>query len=119
MGLILRLAANTLGVWLAVALVDGLNFEGTWLALAGIAVVMAIVNALVGPIIKMFSLPFVILTLGLFLLVVNAILFALTIWLSGQLDLGLTSTGFGATFLGALVVTVVAWAGERLAKRAS
>lgn len=119
MGLILRLAANALGVWLAVSLVDGLQFDGSWLALAGIAVIMAIVNALVGPIIKIFSLPFVILTLGLFLLVVNAILFALVIWISGEMDLGLTSTGFGATFLGALVVTIVAWAGERIAKRAS
>lgn len=118
MGLVLRLVANALGVWLAVMLVDGLQFEGSWLALAGIAVIMAIVNALVGPILKIFSLPFVILTLGLFLLVINAILFALVIWISGQMDLGLTSTGFGATFLGALVVSVVAWAGERIANRA-
>lgn len=57
-------------------------------------------------------MPLVLLTLGLFLLVINALMFGLTIWISQQLGLGMTSTGFGATFLGALAVTVVSWVGE-------
>jgi putative membrane protein len=57
------------------------------------------------------------LTLGLFLLVINAIMLAVTIWISGMLGLGLTSTGFGATFIGAIVVAIVAWVGEAITGR--
>lgn len=114
MSLLVKLAVTALAVWLAVQLVDGLEFTGSWVALAAIAVILAVVNAIARPIVTFFSLPIVLLTLGLFLLVINALMFALTIWISGQLDLGLTSTGFGATFVGALIITVVSWIGEAL-----
>lgn len=117
MGLIIRLALNAAGVWIAVQLVDGLDFVGGFWALLGVAVVLTIVNVLVKPILTLLSLPLVLLTLGLFLLVVNAISFAVVVWLSEQLDLGLSSTGFGATFLGALVVTLVTWIGEAVFER--
>lgn len=109
---LVKLAIYAGALWLAVQLIDGLHFDGTWLALAGIAVVFAIINAVVKPIVKMLSLPLIIVTLGLFVLVVNAIMLALTIWVSRQLELGLTSDGFGATFLGAVVVSVVVWVAE-------
>ncbi|MPZ87238.1 MAG: phage holin family protein [Nitriliruptorales bacterium] len=117
MGLIIRLVLYAAGVWAAVQLVDGLSFVGGIGALLGVAVLLAIVNMVVKPILTVLSLPLVLLTLGLFLLVVNALAFAVVIWLSGQLDLGLSSTGFGATFLGALVVTVVTWLGEAVFDR--
>ena len=82
-----------------------------------IALILAAVNAVARPIVTFFSLPIVLLTLGLFLLVINAAMFALTIWISGELDLGLSSTGFGATFLGALIVTIVSWIGDALIVR--
>lgn len=114
MSLLLKLAVTALAVWVAVQLVDGLEFRGSWVALVAIAVILGLVNAVARPIVTFFSLPIVLLTLGLFLLVINALMFALTIWISGQLDLGLTSTGFGATFVGALIITVVSWIGEAL-----
>lgn len=112
MGLIVRLVIYAVALWVAVALVGGLEFDGSLVALAVIAAVFAVVNALVKPVVKILSLPLVILTLGLFLLVVNALMLWLTIAISGALNLGLTSTGFGATFLGALVVAIVTWIGE-------
>lgn len=117
MSLLIKIAATALAVWIAVQLVDGLQFTGTAGALVLIAIVFALVNAVVRPIVTLLSLPVVLLTLGLFLLVVNALMFGLTIWVSGQLDLGLTSASFGATFVGALVVTVVSWLAEAIADR--
>ena len=111
---LIKLVIYAAAVWLAVQLVGGLDFNGTWLALLGIAVIFAVVNAIVRPIVAVLSLPLVILTLGLFLLVVNAAMLAITIALSGALDLGLTSEGFGSTFLGALVISIVVWIAERV-----
>jgi putative membrane protein len=113
---ILRIALYAAAIYAAVWVVDGLEFDGTWITLAVLALVMALVNAVVKPVVKLLALPVVLLTLGLFLLVVNAAMLALVVFVSGQLDLGLTSTGFGATFLGAVVVSVVVWLGELLVK---
>lgn len=107
---LLGVLVTALGIYVAVLLVDGLDFDGNWLAFALVALILSIINMFVKPIVKLLSLPFVILTLGLFLLVVNALMLSLTVWLSApeRLDLGLTSTGFfWATFLGALVISVV------------
>lgn len=117
MGLILRIAVYAVAVWAAVRIVDGLSFEGGFVALALVALILAAVNAVVKPVIKLFSLPLVILTLGLFLLIVNTAMFGLAIWIAGQFDLGIATTGFGATFLGALIVSVVSWVGEGLVGR--
>lgn len=117
MKLLIKLVVYAAAVWLAVQLVPGLDFTGDLAALLVIAILLAIVNAIARPIATVLSLPLVILTLGLFLLVINALMFALVIWASGQFDLGLSSTGFGATFLGALVVTIVSWIGEALLGR--
>ena len=111
---LVKLVIYAAAVWLAVPLVGGLEFDGTWLALLGIAVIFAIVNAIVKPIVAVLSLPLVILTLGLFLLVVNAAMLAITIAVSDGLDLGLSSEGFGSTFLGALVISIVVWVAERI-----
>ncbi len=112
MDLVLRLAVNAGAVWLAVAFIDGLTFDGTWIALVIIAAVLAVLNAVVKPVAKLLSLPFIILTLGLFLLVVNAVLLQIVVAVSRATDLGLDSTGFGATFLGAIVVSLATWIGE-------
>jgi putative membrane protein len=114
MRLILKLLITAAAVWIAVQLVDGLDYSGGWLGLLAIAAILAVVNALARPIVTLLSLPIVLLTLGLFLLVINALMLGLTIWISEQFDLGFTSTGFTATFLGALIVTVVSWIGEAI-----
>lgn len=110
MRLIIGIAVTALSIWVAVAIVPGLNFEGEWLAFVLVAVILSVINAVVKPIVKLLSLPIVIMTLGLFLLVVNALMLSLTLWLAApeRLDLGLTSDGFfWSTFLGALVISIV------------
>ena len=114
MELVFRLAVNAGALWLAVAVIDGLTFDGTWITLVAIGAVLAVLNAVVKPVARLLSLPFIILTLGLFLLVVNAVLLQLVVVVSRTADLGLDSTGFGATFLGAIVMAVATWIGEAI-----
>ena len=78
----------------------GLSITFVWLAL-----LFAVVNAILGPVIKLLSLPFVILTLGLFYLVINAALLGLTALLSSKLDID----GFGAAIIGGLILAVASW----------
>lgn len=106
--LIIKILITGAAVWVAQAIVPGLNFDGSIWAFLGVALIFIVVNAVVKPIIGFFSLPFILLTLGLFLFVVNAIVLQVVIWLSGSLDLGFTSDGFfWATFLGAVVISIV------------
>jgi len=110
MKLVLTFLATAASLWVAVWLVDGLEFDGEWYQFLIVAVVMGLTNTIVKPIMKLFGLPFIVLTLGLFLLVINALVLQLVVWLSSVLDLGLTSTGFfWATFLGSLVISVAGW----------
>lgn len=107
---ILGLAATAAGVWVAVLLIDGLEFDGSEWAFIGVALLVALSNMIIKPILKLLSLPVILLTFGLFLFVINALVLQLVVWLAApeRLDLGLTSTGFfWATFLGAIVISVV------------
>lgn len=108
MKLLIRLAITAAALWVAVWLIPGLDFEGGVLGFILVAALVLAANAIVKPILSIFSFPLILLTLGLFLLVINALVLQLVVWLSSQLDLGLTSTGFfWATFLGALVISLV------------
>lgn len=104
---LIRLAVNAVAIWAAVQIVTGLNYEGSNTSLLIVAFVFGVVNALVRPLLLLLTCPFIILTLGLFVLVINTIMLSLTVWLSSIWDLGLTSTGFWATFLGAIVISIV------------
>ncbi len=117
MHLVLRLLVTAASLWLAVSLVPGLSFHGSPLAFLGVAVVFAVVNAVVRPVALVFSLPLLLLTLGLFWLVVNALMLWLTAALSGALGLGFGVRGFGAALLGSLVVSVASWALDRFLPR--
>lgn len=112
MGLVLRLAVNAAAVWLAVYFVSGLDMDGSWVSWVIVAGVLAVLNTVVKPVLKLLSLPVVILTLGLFLLVINAVVLQVVVAISDATDLGLTSTGFGATFVGAIVISIASWVGE-------
>jgi putative membrane protein len=116
-GIILRILINAAGLWVAVSLLDGLEFDGTPLALLGIALIMGVANVLVRPVVTLLSLPLILLTLGLFLLVVNAIVLSLVVWLAESLELGLTSESFWWTLAGAFVISLVSWGMEALFKR--
>ncbi|MFV1961362.1 MAG: phage holin family protein [Acidimicrobiia bacterium] len=112
MKFIITLLTTAASLWVAVWLVDGIEFSGAWWQFLIVAIVIGLANAIAKPIITFFSLPFIVMTLGLFLFIVNALVFQLVVWLSGPsvLDLGLASTGFfWATFWGSVVISVVGW----------
>ena len=93
----------------AVHFVPGLSFTGDWPQFICVALIFGLVNALIRPLLKAASCCFIILTLGLFTLVINALMLMLTSWLSGKLDLGFHVAGFWPAFWGALVVSLVSW----------
>lgn len=107
MPFILRLLVNAAAIWAAIRLVPGITHVGSWGSLFGVALVFGVVNAIVRPLLLLFSLPLLVITLGLFTLVVNALLLWLTSSLSGSLGLGFTISGFWAAFFGALVISLV------------
>lgn len=107
MSLLWRLVVNAVAIWVAVRVVDGLDFTGTWIQMGVVAGVLALVNALVRPVLTMLTCPLVLLTLGLFTLVINALMLMLTGWLSTRLDLGFSVGGFWPAFWGALIISVV------------
>lgn len=81
---------------------------GSWVAVILAALLLALVNATVRPVLRVLSLPLTVLTLGLFHLVVNALMLELASWLSLNLfGAGLVVSGFGAAFVGALVISIV------------
>lgn len=77
------------------------------IALAIVALVFSLINMFVAPVVKTLSLPFIILTLGLFLLVINALLLLLTDWIAGKLDVSFYVENFGWALLGAIVISIV------------
>lgn len=118
------LLAHTAGLAAAAWLLDGIRFEGArsgtaeledkWLPLLGVAVVLGLVTMVVRPLVRLLSLPLIILTIGLFLLVINALMLLLTAWIAGGLDLGFHVDGFWAALLGGLVIAIVTWGVDRL-----
>ena len=107
MQFLLRLLINAAALWVAVRLVAGIDHRGSWWSLLLVALVFGVLNASVRPLLKLLSLPILILTLGLFIFVINALMLLLTGWVSGVLGLGFYVEGFWAAFLGGLVVSVV------------
>lgn len=103
----LRLLINAAALWVATRLVPGVTFTGDWLPFLGVALVFGVINTFIGPVVKILSIPFILVTLGFFLLVVNGLLLWLTSSLSGALGLGFHVSGFWAAFFGALVVSIV------------
>ena len=110
MRLLLRILINAAALWVAVRFVPGIAYTGTPLMLLCVALVFAVVNTVVKPIVILLSIPAVLITLGVFLLVINALMLWLTGWLSTVLGLGFQVQGVGAAFLGSIVVSLVSWA---------
>jgi putative membrane protein len=110
MKLIAKILVTAAALWIAVGLVPGLSFSGSVTSFLIVSTLVVVANAVVRPILNFFSLPLILVTLGLFLLVTNALVLQLVIWMSApdRLDLGLASSGFfWATLIGAVVVSVV------------
>lgn len=113
------LATNAVALAVACQLFDGIGFKGAssgwdevsdkiW-PLLFVALILGIVNSFVSPVIKFLSLPFIIITLGLFLLLINALMLLFTEWLAGLFDIDFYVNGFWTAVGGAIVITVVTW----------
>ncbi|MFB7876466.1 MULTISPECIES: phage holin family protein [unclassified Nocardia] len=121
MQLAIRLVINAVAIWAAAAWIDKIDIYvppdwsqewGNWgkaLVIVLVALVFTAVNAVIKPIVKLLSLPFVILTLGLFLLVVNAGMLWLTAKITEITDYGLRVDGFWAALWGGVIITLVNW----------
>ena len=103
-GFLLRLLVVALGLWLASALVPGIAVTGLG-TLLGAALLLGIVNAVVRPLLIILTLPITVLTLGLFLLVINAAMLGLVAWMFNNF----TIAGFGSALLGSIVVSLTGW----------
>jgi putative membrane protein len=101
--LVIRVVINAVALWVADYLVPGLTVSDSTGELILVAVVFGLVNAFIKPIVQILSCPLTILTLGLFTLVINALMLMLTGWLTG----GVSTTDFWAALLGALVISIV------------
>jgi putative membrane protein len=113
------LLSNAVALAVAAWLIDGIRFTGPadgtdeirhkLLPLLGVALILGVVSRLVKPVLTILSLPVVILTLGLFLLVINALMLLLTGWLADVLGIGFEVTGFWPAVGGAIIITIVQW----------
>lgn len=104
---LLHWVLNAAALWGASALVPGLEFNGGIGRLLLVAAVFGIVNSVLRPLLTILTCPLIVLTLGLFTLVINALMLMVTGWLSESLTLGFTVTGFWAAFWGGLAVGLV------------
>ena len=107
MKFILRIFINAVAIWVASLVLTGLDFQGNLGSLILVALIFGLVNALIRPIVKLLTFPITLLTLGLFTLVVNALMLMLTAVLSSSLDLaGNFFENFLTAVLGALVISI-------------
>jgi putative membrane protein len=111
---LVRVVVNAIALGVACWLLSDISLTGGTtseqvLRLLLVAVVFGLVNAVVRPVVKLLSLPFILLTLGLLIFVINALMLMLTSWLSGKLGLGFHVDGFGTALIGALIITIVSW----------
>lgn len=105
------LVVNALAVGVAIWLFDGITLRGTSTAdrvvtLVVVGGIFGVVTSVVKPVVKVLSLPFILLTLGLLLLVINALMLLLTSWIAGQLGLGFHVAGFWVAVLGSIVISL-------------
>ena len=115
MRFVVQLLVNAAAIWFCAWLLDGIELAptsstgSTLLELAVVAAVFTVVNMFVRPVVALLSLPFYILTLGLFFLVVNALMLMLTGWITSFTDYGLQVDGFWNALVGGLIISIATW----------
>ena len=113
MTLLLRLIGNAIALYAASTLIDGIQFgsggEVDFGSLLAVTLIFGVVNAIIKPFVKVVTCPAFLVTLGLFTFVVNALMLLLTGWLAGLFNVDFRVDGFGAAFLGAIVVSFVSF----------
>jgi putative membrane protein len=103
MNLIIKLLINAAALWVAAALVSGISLDGTFWEIMLVALVFGVINTFIKPILKLLSFPVIIVTLGLFTLVINAGMLALTAAVTDYLSIA----DFWSALLGALIISIV------------
>ncbi|GAA1144706.1 phage holin family protein [Kribbella jejuensis] len=114
MKLLMRLIVNAIALAVAAWLLRGIAVNGSTttvrvITLVVVATIFGLVNAVIKPLATILSLPFIVLTLGLLIFVINALMLLLTSWISGGLNVPFVVHGFGTALVGALIITVVSW----------
>jgi putative membrane protein len=107
MKFLLRWGCNAIAIYAAVKLLPGLSFTGAWWQLCLVALIFGLLNALVRPLLEFLTCPLIVLTLGLFVLIINAVLLGMTAWIAARLDIPFHVTGFWPAFWGALVISII------------
>jgi putative membrane protein len=107
---VIRWLINTLAIYLAIRYVHGIHFDGSPVELLVVAALFGLVNAILKPILTVLTCPLVLLTLGLFTFVINALMLMCTAWLSQKFDLGFAVDGFRPAFWAGLLIGVVSLA---------
>jgi len=105
--LLIRWLINTLALYLAVQAVPGVDYRGGAAGLLVVAAVFGLVNATLRPLLTFLTCPLVLVTLGLFLFVINAMMLLFTGWLSARFDLGFRVAGFWPAFWAGLLISLV------------
>jgi len=111
MKLLLRWLITAVALGVAVAIVPGIRVESdrAWLTVAAMAIILGLVNAFIRPLLKLLSCPLILLTLGLFLLVINAVSLWLAAKAAGLLGVPFSIDTFWHAFLGGLIISVVSF----------
>lgn len=104
---ILRWAINAVGLYAAVWVVPGIEYLGDWTGILWLALIIGLLNALVRPLLKFLTCPLIVLTLGLFTIVINTGMLLLTRTIGQSFGIGLSVDGFWSALLGSLVMSVV------------
>lgn len=107
MSFIIRLLVNAAALWVATRIVPGVTYDGGVMPFLGVALLFGVINATLRPLAKILTFPLILLTLGIFALVVNGLMLWLTSSLSSTFGLGFHVSGFWAAFFGALVTSIV------------
>jgi len=105
-----RLLVNAAALWVATRIVPGVSYSGGVVPMLAVALVFGVVNAVIGTATKILTFPIILLTLGIFILVINGLMLMLTSAMSSALGLGFHVEGFWAAFWGGLVVSVISTA---------
>jgi putative membrane protein len=104
---LLSLSINIIAILAAVWIVPGIDLQGPWWGLALVALLFGLINTAVRPLLLLLALPFVIVTLGVFMLVINALMLYLTSWLAQGFNIEFTVNSFGAAVLGSIVISII------------
>ncbi len=106
MNRLIQVLVNAAAIYVAVVIVPGLGFTGEWWKLLLVAAIFSLVNTFLRPILRILTLPLTLITFGLFLFVINALMLLLTSVVSTELHLGFTVDSFLAAFLGSIVISL-------------